>query len=214
MAPGNASGAIAIASTAAGSPSTIDLSATVVTPVAQISVNPASLSFGGTAIGVTATQNVTLTNAGNSNVTISSVSTTGAGFSASGVSNVALAPNQTVGVAVSFDPTGPGFVTGSLIVTSDAPQELVGLSGAGAAPHQHSVTLNWSPSASVVIGYNVYRGTGANAQLSKLSTSIDAATNYVDTAVVAGQSYTYAVTAVGTDGVESAPSTPVSVIIP
>jgi fibronectin type 3 domain-containing protein len=47
-----------------------------------------------------------------------------------------------------------------------------------------------------------------------LSTSVDAATNYVDTNVAAGQTYTYAVSAYGIDGVESAQSTSVSVTIP
>jgi hypothetical protein len=214
---GTSNGAVTLTSNAATSPAIIGLSATVIAPAIQLSVNPMSLSFGSTAVGVTSTQNVTLTNTGNANVSISSVSATGPGFSAGGVSNVTLAPSQAVSAAVNFDPASAGPASGSLVVISNAAQAVVGLSGTGtstAPSQQHSVTLNWSPSVSSVVGYFVYRGTGANAQLSKLSTSVDAATNYVDTNVAAGQTYTYAVSAYGTDGVESAQSTSVSVTIP
>ena len=77
----------------------------------------------------------------------------------------------------------------------------------------HQVALNWQPSASVVIGYYVYRGIAANA-LSKLFTSVDALPNYTDMNVTNGQTYYYAVTSVGTDNVESAPSNQISVTIP
>jgi fibronectin type 3 domain-containing protein len=64
-----------------------------------------------------------------------------------------------------------------------------------------------------VVGYFVYRGAGPNPQLSKLSGAVNA-TTYTDSAVVGGQTYTYAVTAVDANNVESVLSTTVTVTIP
>ena len=210
---GAASGVATITSNATNSPTTASLSASVGSPVVQLSANPASISFGTDAIGVAATQNVTLTNNGNAMISISSVAAAGAGFSVSGASNVTLAPNQSATAAVTFDPASAGSASGSLTVTSNAPQVQVALSGTGSSAPQYSVAVNWTPSTSVVVGYFVYRGTGPNAQLSKLS-GVVASTNYTDAAVAAGQSYTYAVTAVNAANVESALSTTVTVTIP
>jgi hypothetical protein len=213
--PGNASGALAVTSNAAGSPTAIGLSATVAPPVVQLSPSAASVSFGNTTVGVTSTQNVTLTNTGNSTVSISSVSTGNSAFTVGGTPSVTLAPNQSVSVAVNFDPTTAGLATGDLVVTSNAPQAQIALAGtgsAGAAP-QYSVAVNWSASPSIVVGYYVYRGAGTNPQLSKFS-GIVASTSYQDPTVLDGQTYTYAVTSVDDSGVESALSTSVSVTIP
>jgi fibronectin type 3 domain-containing protein len=120
-----------------------------------------------------------------------------------------------VSVAVNFDPTEVGQATGNLVVTSNAPQVQIPLTGtgiAGAGP-QYSVAVNWSPSTSTVVGYYVYRGTGTNPQLSKLG-GILASTSYQDLTVLDGQTYTYAVTSVDSSGDESALSTSVSVTIP
>jgi hypothetical protein len=211
---GSDSGTVAIASNAIGSPTTIGLSASVGAPYVQLSANPTSISFGNTTIGVGATQNVTLTNAGNSTVNISSASASGTGFMVGGVPAVTLAPNQTINVAVNFDPNAAGLATGSLAITSNAPQVQVALSGTGAAAGTYSVALNWNPSTSAVIGYYIYRGMGANPQLLKLSSAIVAATSYQDAGVAAGQTYTYAVTSVDSAGVESVLSTSVTVNIP
>jgi hypothetical protein len=211
---GGASGTVTIASNAAGSPTTVGLSATVGASAVQLSANPTSITFATTTVGVAVSQNVMLTNSGNSNVSISSVTAGGPGFSVSGASAVTVAPNQSVEVVVSFDPTAPGLATGSVVVTSSAPQVLIPLSGTGVAAGAPSVDLTWSPSASVVVGYYVYRGVGANPQLSKLTGAIDPSTSYQDTNVTSGQTYTYAVTAVDAAAVESALSTPVTVTIP
>jgi hypothetical protein len=211
---GGAYGNVAISSNAAGSPTTVALSATVGPPSVQLSANPASVSFGSTSVGVSATQNITLTNTGNSTVSISSVSAAGAGFTVSGVPDVTLAPSQAVNVGVIFDPTATGLASGSLAVTSNAPQVQIALSGTGTPAGAPSVNLRWSPSTSVVVGYYVYRGTGTYATLSKLTGAIVPSTSYQDTAVAAGQTYTYALTAVDSAGAESALSTSVTVSIP
>jgi hypothetical protein len=211
--PGGASGALAVTSNATGSPTSIGLSATVAATAVQLSANSSSVSFGNSTVGVSTVQDITLTNTGNSTVSISSISAGNPEFTVSGTPNVTLAPNQSVSVALNFDPTAAGPATGTLLVTSNAPQVQIPLSGTGVPAPQFAVTLNWSPSTSTVVGYYVYRATGVGAQLSKFS-GIVTSTSYQDTSVAAGHTYIYAVTSVDSNNVESDLSTPVSVTIP
>jgi len=81
----------------------------------------------------------------------------------------------------------------------------------------HSVTLNWTASTSAnVVGYNVYRGTQPTPPYTtKLTSSPQAATNYIDITVQAGQTYYYVATAVDNTNTESAYSAPaVQAVIP
>lgn len=97
-----------------------------------------------------------------------------------------------------------------------------GQSGASKAPPQnpstaptaHSATLNWDASTSAVVGYNVYRATQAGGPYTKLNSSPIGPTSYRDSAVQAGHTYFYAVTAVGGNGVESAVSNEVQAVVP
>ena len=68
---------------------------------------------------------------------------------------------------------------------------------AGSAPTvSHSVHLTWAPSSSTdVLGYNVYRGAQAGGPYVRLNPALLANPDYLDTAVSAGQTYYYAVTA-------------------
>jgi hypothetical protein len=186
-------------------------------PSSQLSASSSSVSFGNVTIGAPSAQQVTLVDIGTADVTISSVSVTGNGFSASGGSDVTLTPNQMVTVSVTFAPSAAGNAQGSLSIGSNASNSVltVPLSGVGMAVPavQHSVALNWQPSASAVIGYFVYRGGSANG-LSKLIASASPSTSYTDNSVANGQTYYYAVTSVDSSNVESAQSTPISVTIP
>jgi fibronectin type 3 domain-containing protein len=81
---------------------------------------------------------------------------------------------------------------------------------------QHSVVLNWTastvaPGAPPVTSYNVYRGTTTGGET--LLASAGNATTYTDTAVVAGTSYVYQVTAVNSAN-ESPKSNEVAATIP
>jgi hypothetical protein len=61
----------------------------------------------------------------------------------------------------------------------------------------HSVHLNWARSSSTdVLGYNVYRGTQSGGPYVQLNPALLANPDYLDTPVVAGQTYYYTVTAV------------------
>lgn len=212
--PGGVFGTLVVASNAPASPMTIGLSATVGAALAQLTVSSSSVSFGNAPVGAATTQTVTLTNTGNSAVSISSVSAGGVAFAVNDAQEVTLAPNQSVTVAVSFSPTVTGLAIGNLIVTSNAPPVQVGLSGNGAATAQSTVALSWNPSVSTVVGYYVYRSAPADDQLSKLTDAIVSSTSYQDSTVASGQTYIYAVTSVGSNNIESAFSTPVSVTIP
>jgi hypothetical protein len=209
-----ASGSVSIGSDASNSPMMIPLSGTGVASTSKLSPNVSSLSFGTVTDGTAAIQNVTLTNTGNSNVTISSASASGTGFSVSGGSNVTLTPSQSATVAVSFDPQTQGALSGTLTVSSNAPVLQIPLSGTGAQAVQHSISLSWSPSTSQVIGYFIYRGTASGGPYSKIESSIDSSTSYVDTSVADGQIYYYVVTSVDSSNVESAYSNQVAVTIP
>jgi fibronectin type 3 domain-containing protein len=77
----------------------------------------------------------------------------------------------------------------------------------------HSVAVNWSPSVSPVAGYNVYRADPGGAPV-KLTSKIVSNIRYVDRNVEAGHTYTYSVTSVDLKGVESKPSSAITVTVP
>ncbi len=112
------------------------LGITVTSAANALSVTPASLSFGNVNIGSLATQMLVVNNSGNSSVTISGVTVTGAGVSATGMTgNTILAPSQSTTLNVSFAPTSPGDVTGSVAITSSATNSVttIAVTGMGLA---------------------------------------------------------------------------------
>jgi hypothetical protein len=168
------------------------------------------------ALGNTNSLGATLTNVGNTNVTISSVSVTGAGFTATGVaSNTTLTPGQTANLNAGFSPAAAGTVSGLITVNCNgASPVVIALAGIGAQASAHSVDLTWDPSTSDgVVGYFVYRGL-ADGTYAKINSAPDVNTQYTDTNLLSGQTYTYVVTTVGADSVESEYSDPVVVAIP
>lgn len=214
---GGSQGTLSVLSDAANATMDIALAGTGVAASSQLQANASSLNFGNVTVGDSVSQILQLTNVGNASVTITSVVPSGNGFSASGGSNVTLSPNRSVNVTVGFAPTVAGPVNGGKVsISSNAsdPTLTVTLTGAAvAAVVTHRVALNWQPSASVVIGYFVYRGSSANG-LSRLTGPLDTSPSYTDTSVVGGQTYFYAVTSVDSNNVESSPSNQVSVTIP
>jgi Abnormal spindle-like microcephaly-assoc'd, ASPM-SPD-2-Hydin len=211
---GNQTGSISISSNAAGSPLAIDLTASGVTTVLKLAANATSLNFGTVNVGVTTSQTVTLTNTGNANVVIENVTASGTGFGIAGGPST-LTPSQSIAFTVTFDPKAPGGVTGNLFVTSNAPTVQVGLTGQGAGTVvAHSVSLDWAPSVSVVMGYNVYRGLISGGPYMRINPAVDSATSYTDSAVSGGLTYFYVVTAIDSSKIESGFSNQVSVTIP
>jgi len=214
-ASGGQTGSISITSSAGSAPMVINLSASGSSTILALTPSATSLNFGTVSVGTNNSQTIEITNSGNANLTLTSVSASGTGFSASGGVNVTLAPNQGTAITVNFDPLSPGGVTGNLFVNSTGPTVQVGLNGQGSGQTvAHTVSLGWTASSSVVIGYNVYRGSVSGGPYSKLNSAVDATTSYADGTVSAGLTYFYVVTAINSSNVESTFSNQVSVTIP
>jgi hypothetical protein len=82
-------------------------------------------------------------------------------------------------------------------------------------PPVHSVTLNWIASVSGNIsGYNIYRSTTPGGPYGKLNSTLVAGTTFLDSAVVAGQTYYYVATAVDISNNESGFSTEAQAVVP
>jgi hypothetical protein len=220
-AAGALAGDISVMSDLSGSPSTVTLSGTAMAATALLTTSASSLSFGNVAVGKSTTLSVTLTNAGNSNITVSKVSVTGARYSTSGVSaGLILAPGQSATLDATLSPVAAGSLPGSVTVASNAANSpaTISLTGDGAATSSqtvsHSVALTWTPSTSVVAGYDVYRSEISEGPYSKLDSSIVAADSYADATVQAGLTYYYVVRSVTSAGVQSADSAQTSATIP
>lgn len=113
-----------------------------VTPVAIVSLNPASLSFGNINVGKSSSAPVTLTNTGDANLSIGSVQVTGpnmADFTAT--SNCPSSLGYASGsnsciITVKFTPSQTGVETATLQITDNADntpgsQQFVALTGSG-----------------------------------------------------------------------------------
>lgn len=218
---GNATAAIKIASNASSSPAAVSLAGVAEKAFAAMQVTPSSISFGNQKLQATTTQNVTLKNTGDINFTISGVTSAGAGF---GFSNLApgsaIAPNKSLTFQIWFRPQTSGSASGHISILSSnlSTPASIDVSGAGVTsgtssppPLQHSVALSWSPSVSPGAGYRVYRDDGSG--LFRLSHVIHDLT-YTDATVVSGNTYHYAVTAVGSADDESSYSNEATAVIP
>ncbi len=117
---GAANGSISITSNAPGSPLTVSMSGTGVQ--ATISAIPSTVGFGNVIVGAPNSQTVTLHNGGTASLTISQATTTGTGVSISGLSIPAtLAAGANATLNVTFSPVGAGAISGSVVLTSNAP---------------------------------------------------------------------------------------------
>ena len=215
--PGALAGNISVMTSASTSPSTVSLSGTGTAATSILTLSTSSLNFGNVAIGGSGAQSVTLTNAGNSNVTVSNVAVSGATYSTSGVSaGLTLTPGQSTTLDAKFSPPSAGSFPGSVAVLSNATNSpaTISLAGTGTQAAAHSVALTWSPSSSSVAGYEVYRSAASGGPYTKLDSALVSTESYTDTNVQAGLTYYYVITAVTSDGVQSADSTQASATIP
>ena len=210
------SGSVSIVSNAPTSPTSVALSGSGIASTLTLGINPTSLSFGNVLTGTTsATQNVTITNTGNSSVTISQITVSGAGYTMTGGGTpVTLTPSQNIVLGVQFSPASTGSVAGSISIVSNATGSpaTVTLSGAGVV--QHTVSLSWTASTSTVSGYNVYRSTTSGSGYVKINTSLVSGLAYTDANVTSGTTYFYVTTAVDSTGLESAFSNQATAVIP
>jgi fibronectin type 3 domain-containing protein len=79
---------------------------------------------------------------------------------------------------------------------------------------KHSVTLLWTPSATLVQGYNVYRANASGGPYTKLNKIPVAMAQYIDIDVKPGYTYFYVVTAVGSHNLESRKSGETKATVP
>jgi len=77
----------------------------------------------------------------------------------------------------------------------------------------HPVQLTWQASTSVVVGYNIYRGTADGGPYTRIATLITPL-NYTDSSVASSTTYYYVTTAVDSAGVESEYSNQASAKVP
>lgn len=214
---GPASGDAVIVSNAPGSPTTIPLSGAGIASSQTLSFSTRNLSFGSVNDGSSASQSVTITNTGNSNVVISQISLAGAAYSLSGASTpVTLTPSQSLTLGVLFAPKTAGAANGVITVASNATGSpaTISLAGNGMANVPHSVSLSWSESTSGVSGYNVYRTTTSGSGYVRVNGAVVAAKDYVDSTVQGGTTYYYVTTAVDASGKESAYSNEAQAVVP
>jgi hypothetical protein len=184
------------------------------TSAAQLTVSPASLSFGSVTVGNTDTKTATITAAGGS-VTVSAASLGSSQFSISGITlPLTLSAGQHTSFDVLFTPQSGGAVTSTLKFASTAADSPTAeaLGGSGVEP-AYTVNLSWDASTSQVAGYNVYRSSTLSGAYSKMNPTLDAATAFTDNTVASGATYYYDVTSVSSSGVESSPCTPLKVTV-
>lgn len=183
-----------------------------------LGINATSVSFGDVAVNTASTQSITLTATGSAPVTISAATLAGTGFTLPGATfPMTLNPGQAVPLSVQFDPSATGAVTGQLTISSNASTgttSVIALSGTGSA---YAVGLSWDAPASTpvaIVGYNIYRSPSGSSTYELVNSSVEAQTAYTDSSVQSGQTYDYIIESVDNAGVESAPSTMASVVIP
>jgi hypothetical protein len=211
---GNVTGSVSLTSDAPNSPLTISTNGSGIATTPLLIASTSSLDFGSVLAGSSGSQSVTLTNAGNANLTISNVVVSGTGFTASGAgANTLLTPGQTAMLNVTFSPSATGSAVGSITIGSTAGGLSIALAGSGGQLSSLSVALNWDASTSDVVGYYVYRAL-ADGTYAKINSAPVVLTQYVDAQIQSGQTYTYVVTAVDADTVESDYSDPVLATIP
>ena len=213
---GAVTGGVTVVSNAPNSPAVIGLSGTGVAATQTLGFSSTSLSFGNVDTGSSSSQNVTITNSGNTSVTISQISESGTGFTLSGAATpVTLSAGQKMTFGVEFSPSNSGSDAGTVKVTSNATGSpaTISLSGAGVSA-SHAATLAWTASTSTVSGYNVYRSTTSGSGYSIVNSGLVAAVTYSDTTVESGVTYYYVVTAVDSSGVESTYSNQATAVIP
>jgi P pilus assembly chaperone PapD len=211
---GNVTGSISLLSNAPSSPLAISATGSGVISAPVLSASTGSLDFGSVVVGSSNSLGVTVTNTGSANAIVSSVLVTGTGFGANGLgAGTTVPPGQTAALNVTFAPSATGSVVGTIAIASNAGNLSVTLAGSGGQLSSHTVALNWDPSTSDVIGYYVYRML-PDGTYGKVNAAPLVLTEFTDANVQSGQTYTYVVTSVDADNVESDYSDPAIALVP
>ncbi|MBT7596381.1 MAG: choice-of-anchor D domain-containing protein, partial [Gemmatimonadetes bacterium] len=118
---------------AAGSPSVVTMTGTGTAPVFSVAPNP--LAFGNVNVGTPSVLPITVTNTGTGPLTLSSIVSSHLDFVHDGTP-IVLAAGANVVVNVTFTPSSPGGISGSLTFTHDAAgsPSAVSMTGTGIGP--------------------------------------------------------------------------------
>jgi hypothetical protein len=101
----------------------------------KLEATPPVVTFEGTVVGETSSAGATFRNVGSAPLTVKKVNFSGAPFAAEEVSGETLAPEQSLTITVSFNPTEPGGFNGEVgVETSGGATAAVGLSGTAGLP--------------------------------------------------------------------------------
>lgn len=198
---GSLTGSVSIASNAPNSPNAVSLSGTGVAATVTLSTNPTSLSFTSVNVGSSSSQNVTITNSGNTSLTISQVTVTAKDFSVSGLTTpVTLTAGQNAVMGVTFSPSASENVTGNITVaTSQGSNAVIPVSGTGVQPALTitpasvsfgNVTVG-SPSTQTVQLTNSGTGTLTISQVSVTGSGFSLGTVSLPINLTSGQSTTF-----------------------
>lgn len=204
QAAGTVSGNVAFTSNASSSTLNLPLSGAALAP-GSLTVSPTSVAFGSVQVGSSQQQSASLTNTGGTSVTISNATATGTDFSLSGLAlPVTLAAGQSTTMTVTFAPLSAASFSGSVTITSNAPNPtlVVPLSGTGITPGQLSANPTSLSFASIQVGSSEKLSeTLTNSGGSSVTISQDTVTGSgfsvsgftPPLTLTAGQSYTFSV---------------------
>jgi hypothetical protein len=171
----------------------------------SLTANPATLSFGSVQVGNSRSLSETLTNTGGATINLTNAAAVGTGFSISGLSTpTQLSAGQSVTFSVLFAPKSAGTASGSVNITSNAPNPslAIALGGTGTASGQLSVNPSSLNFGNVTVGASknltsTVTASGASVTISSAtsnSTEFGLSGLSLPTTLVAGQSATFTVT--------------------
>lgn len=152
-----------------------------------LTVSTTNLAFGNIALNTPTVQTVTLSSTGSSPLFLWAATTSGSGFAVSGATlPMWLSPGQTATLAVQFDPSSAGAVSGSLTLTSTSStgrSTTVSLSGNGVGASVSTLAVN-----AATIGFgNVSLNSPATQSLVLTSTGTGSVT--INSAAVSGTGF-------------------------
>jgi hypothetical protein len=151
---GSFTATVTITSDASDPTATISLSGAGIA-TGQLGSSPSTDAFGNVTVGSQRSISETLTNIGGTSVTISHVAISGTGFSLSGITTpVTINAGQSTSFTVMFTPQVAGAASGTVTLTSDAPNSVltIALTGTGITPGQLSATPSSNAFGSVTVG--------------------------------------------------------------
>jgi hypothetical protein len=140
LAAGSRSASLFVSDDASGSPQTVSLNGTGVTPATTISLSASSLAFGQENMAATTVpQTITLSNTGKATLNVSTITFVGANpgdFAQTNTCGATVAAGANCSLSVTFAPTALGSRTASLSISDNASgsPQTVSLTGTGIAP--------------------------------------------------------------------------------